>query len=263
MTTVAALPRLLRERVVLGGTLVALIAVSWSYLVWMAVDMAAVHGGASLAHCASMPGITSSRAVYVWWLFVMWAAMAVAMMLPTALPVLALYFRSHHGRYPGLAAARPTLLLALGYLLVWFGFGAAAALLQWVLERAGQAQPIMGTLISRRTAGVVLVGAGLFQLSPLKAICLRKCRSPLGFLMTRWRDGDAGALAMGLEHGLHCLGCCWALMLVMFVVGVMNLAWMGALAVVMLAEKLVPRGDLLVRIVGVALLGVGMWMIVT
>ncbi len=257
-----SLPILLRERVLLFGTLLALVALSWLYLFWMAADMAVAHGGASLAHCAAMPGMTSSRPVYVFWLFVMWAAMAIAMMLPTALPALALYFRFHLGRHPGVAAAAPTAALALGYLAVWFAFAAVAAVAQWGLEHARLAEPIAGTLTSRTVAGLVLVGAGVFQLSPAKAMCLRKCRTPLSFMMTRWRAGRAGALAMGVEHGLHCLGCCWALMLVMFVVGVMNLLWMGALGVVMLLEKVAPRGDLVARAGGVALLAAGAWMLV-
>jgi predicted metal-binding membrane protein len=252
--------RVIREKAILAGTLFCVITLSWLYLTWMAADMAAVHGGASLAHCASMPGMTSSRAIYVWWLFVMWAAMAVAMMLPTALPMVAFYLRAHRGRHPELDATRPALTLALGYVLVWAGFGLVAALVQWGLEHAGQATPIMGTLTSRGVAGGMLVGAGVFQLTPLKSMCLSKCRTPLLFLMTRWRSGNAGALGMGVEHGLHCLGCCWALMLVMFVVGVMNLAWMGALAVLMLAEKVLPRGELLARLTGVASIAVGLWM---
>ncbi len=259
MIPVPVLPLLLRERVVLVGTLVALIALSWLYLVWLAAGMAGP-SGTTLAHCAAMPAMASSRAAYGWWLFVMWAVMGVAMMLPTALPVVALYFRFHHGRHPGVGATRPTLCLVLGYLLAWSAFGALAALLQLGLEHGRLAQPIMGQLQSRFVGGIVLIGAGLFQLSPLKAVCLEKCRTPLGFLMTRWRNGARGALVMGLEHGSHCLGCCWALMLVMFVVGVMNLVWMSLLAVVMLAEKVAPRGQLLARVVGVGLLVAGVWM---
>jgi predicted metal-binding membrane protein len=116
----------------------------------------------------------------------------------------------------------------------------------------------MGEMQSPLIAGLVLIGAGAFQLSPLKAMCLSKCRTPLGFLMTGWRDGKRGALAMGLEHGAFCLGCCWALMLVMFVVGVMNLVWMAGLGVVMLLEKVAPRGDLLARLSGVALILLGL-----
>jgi predicted metal-binding membrane protein len=249
--------RILRERVLLAVALIALIALSWAYLIWMAADMAA-QGGATLAHCAAMPGMTSSSAIYFWWLFVMWAVMGVAMMLPTALPLVALYARFSRKRQPDVPVVGATMQLVLGYLLVWVGFGLAAALVQWGLEHLGAVTPIMGEMQSPLIAGLVLIGAGAFQLSPLKAMCLSKCRTPLGFLMTGWRDGKRGALAMGLEHGAFCLGCCWALMLVMFVVGVMNLVWMAGLGVVMLLEKVAPRGDLLARLSGVALILLGL-----
>ena len=240
------------ERAGLAVVLVAAIALSWAYLAWMASDMAA-GAGATVAHCAAMPGMTSSSPVYLWWLFVMWSVMAVAMMLPTALPLVVLFAAAHRRRYPRRSLVGPSLRLVLGYLLVWFGFGAAAAVVQWALEQIDALAPVVGELRSPRVGGLVLVGAGLFQATSLKARCLTECRSPLSFLMTRWR----GALAMGAEHGAYCLGCCWALMLVMFVVGVMNLFWMAALAIVMLLEKVAPRGDLVARATGVALVVLG------
>jgi predicted metal-binding membrane protein len=248
---------LLRERVLLTLTLIALVGLSWAYLIWMAADMAA-QGGATIAHCAAMPGMTSSSVVYLWWLFVMWAVMGIAMMLPTAWPLVALYARFSRQRQPDLPVVGASLHLVLGYLLIWFGFGIAAALVQWGLEHLGAVTPVMGKMQSPLVAGIVLIGAGAFQLSPLKAMCLSKCRSPLGFLMTGWRDGKRGAVAMGFQHGAFCLGCCWALMLVMFVVGVMNLFWMAGLGVLMLLEKVAPRGDLLARFSGVALILLGL-----
>jgi predicted metal-binding membrane protein len=252
----AIVARVLSERVLLVFTLLVLVALSWAYLAWMAVDMAA-QSGASMAHCAAMPGMTSSSAMYVFWLFVMWAVMGVAMMLPTALPLVSLYARFHRQRHPQVPALGPALCLVLGYLLAWFAFGAAAAFVQWGFEQLGTLTPVMGEVRSPVAGGLVLVGAGLFQLSPLKTACLSKCRTPLAFLMTRWREGKGGALAMGVEHGAFCLGCCWALMLVMFVVGVMNLLWMALLGVLMLLEKVAPRGDLLARLSGVALVVLG------
>ncbi len=128
------------------------------------------------------------------------------------------------------------------------------------LEHAGVLTPAMGKLRSAAAGGAVLVVAGLFQLTPLKAACLARCRSPLMFLMTRWREGRRGPFVMGLDHGLFCLGCCWALMLVMFVAGVMNLLWMAALTALMTVEKVMPRGELLARATGVALVGAGAWL---
>jgi predicted metal-binding membrane protein len=247
--------------VLLAAALGLAVALAWVYLAWMAGDLAAA-SGATLAHCAAMPGMTSSSAAYRLWLLVMWAVMAVAMMLPTALPLVVLFMRFRRSRHPHLAAGGATAALVLGYLAAWFAFGAAAAALQYGLEHAGALTPVMGRLRSAAAGGAVLLAAGLFQLSALKRACLARCRSPLMFLMTRWREGRPGPFVMGLDHGLFCLGCCWALMLVMFVAGVMNLAWMAALTVLMTLEKVVPRGDLLARAAGLALLAGGAWLLV-
>jgi predicted metal-binding membrane protein len=256
-----ALPGLLaRERVLLLGALAALVALSWAYLAWMAADLA-VASGARLAHCAAMPGMTSSSAAYLFWVVAMWAVMAVAMMLPTALPLVLLFARLWRGRNPALGAGGPTAGLVAGYLAAWVAFGAVAALLQVGLERADLVTPVMGELRSPAAGGATLFGAGLFQLTPLKTACLARCRSPLMFLMTRWRCGRFGPFAMGLDHGAYCLGCCWALMLVMFVAGVMNLTWMAALTLLMALEKIVPRGELLARGAGTALVGAGVWLL--
>lgn len=254
-------PLLLRQRVLLIGALALVVGLSWAYLVWMATDMAAA-SGATLAHCAAMPGMTSSSGAYLFWLFVMWAVMAVAMMLPTALPLILLFGRFWRSRHPALGVGGPTALLALGYLAAWFAFGAVGGVLQFGLEQADLATPVMGELRSAAVGGATLIGAGLFQLTPLKTACLTRCRSPLLFLMTRWRSGGRGSFLMGLDHGIYCLGCCWALMLVMFVAGVMNLLWMAALTALMALEKIVPRGDLLARGAGVALVGSGVWLLV-
>ena len=263
-TTAPALPLLtpllLRQRVLLLGVLALVVGLSWAYLLWMATDMA-VASGATLAHCAAMPGMTSSSAAYQFWLFVMWAVMAVAMMLPTALPLVLLFGRFWRGGHPTLGVGGPTAQLVLGYLAAWFAFGAVAAVLQFGLEQADLVTPVMGKLRSAAVGGATLIGVGLFQLTPLKTACLTKCRSPLMFLMTRWRSGRHGSFLMGLDHGIYCLGCCWALMLVMFVAGVMNLLWMAALTVLMALEKVVRRGDLLARGAGVALVGTGLWLL--
>jgi predicted metal-binding membrane protein len=253
-------PILLRERVVLLGVLALAIGLSWAYLVWMATDMA-VASGATLAHCAAMPGMTSSRPAYALWLVIMWAVMAVAMMLPTALPLLLLFVRFWRARHPTRAVGRPAAGLVLGYLAAWVAFGVLAAALQYGLEHAGLASPVMGRLRNPAAGGATLLAVGAFQLSPMKAACLGRCRSPLSFLMTRWREGRSGPARLGLDHGLYCLGCCWALMLAMFVAGVMNLAWMAALTVLMTAEKVTRHGELVARAAGAALLAGGAWML--
>lgn len=181
---------------------------------------------------------------------VMWCLMMVAMMLPTAWPM---FFAFERMRCRSSGPVSGTWIFIVGYLVAWFGFSVLAASLQWGLQQAlildavtGKAGPIFGA--------VILMLVGLFQWSSLKTACLSLCRSPLSFLMTRWRSGRTGALAMGLEHGLYCIGCCWALMLLMFVGGVMSLTWMALLGLYMLAEKTLPGGRWLARSAGVLLM---------
>lgn len=252
---------LLRERVLLLGALGLVVGLSWAYLLRMSASMDAGAAGA-LFYCGPVygPAVASPGEPHRLWPFAMWAVMAVAMMLPTALPLVLLFGRFWRGRYPARGVGGPVLQLVLGYLLAWLAFAVAASALQVWLEQRGLLDPGAGELRSAAIGGATLVAAGLFQLTPLKAACLSRCRSPLMFLMTRWRAGRWGSLLMGIDHGVFCLGCCWALMLVMFVAGVMNLLWMAALTVVMSLEKIVRRGDLLARGAGAALVAAGLWM---
>lgn len=191
----------------------------------------------------------------------MWVVMMVAMMLPSAAPMLLLFATVQRKRRAEGQPATPVAIFAAGYLLVWSGFSLLAAVLQGLLVRSMLLSSGRATT-SALLGGGVLVLAGLYQLTPLKNACLVQCQSPLGFLLTRWRDGAAGALVMGLRHGGYCVGCCWALMTLLFVGGVMSLAWVAALAVFVLAEKAVARGPWLSRVSGVGLIGWGAWLIV-
>jgi predicted metal-binding membrane protein len=190
----------------------------------------------------------------------MWLVMMVAMMLPSAAPMLLLFAGTQRGR----AATRHSSTLvafASGYLLVWGGFSVAAAALQAMLQQ----RMLLSSDVAMTSAwlgAAVLALAGLYQLTPLKDACLLRCRSPLGFLLGRWRDGIRGALVMGVRHGTFCLGCCWALMALLFVGGVMNLVWVAALAVFVLAEKALTRGPWFPRVSGVALLVWAVWLLV-
>ena len=143
---------------------------------------------------------------------------------------------------------------AAGYLLVWLGFAAAAATLHWALERAGLVSAMMMGSQSRLLSGAVLITAGLYQLSPLKNICLAHCRTPTSFLSRHWRPRALGALRLGAMHGAYCVGCCWLLMALLFVGGVMNLTWIAALAILVLIEKVLPPGQWVGRGVGIALI---------
>ncbi len=187
--------------------------------------------------------------------FAMWAVMMAGMMAPSALPMLLLFAAARAGRDKrGVSPA--TLTFGLGYLAVWTGFSVGATVAQWGLHQAALLSMAMASSSGRLT-GAILIAAGGYQLTPWKSRCLTHCRSPLGFLMTNWRDGTMGAFRMGLRHGAYCLGCCWALMCVLFAVGVMNLVWVAALTVFVLIEKIGPAGAIVARVAGVAMVGFG------
>jgi predicted metal-binding membrane protein len=186
--------------------------------------------------------------------FAMWAVMMVAMMLPSAAPV-TLLIAGVARRRGGARLGLPTAFVT-GYLAMWFAFAAVATLLQWQLEAAGLLSETMA-LASMVAAGAVLVAAGIYQWTPLKQACLRHCRSPLEFLLFHWRDGAAGAFASGVRHGVFCLGCCWMLMALLFVGGVMNLAWIGGIALLVLIEKVLPWGGWMGRATGILMIAWG------
>jgi len=156
--------------------------------------------------------------------------------------------------------AVPAAVFTLGYLLVWMLYAAAAATAQWELHRLALLSPAMASA-SPLLGGGLLVGAGVYQWMPLKGACLSHCRSPLGFFSTEWREGAWGALLMGMRHGTFCVGCCWLLMALLFVAGVMNLLWVATIAAFVLVEKLVPGGDRLGRVAGAVLIGCGVWLL--
>jgi predicted metal-binding membrane protein len=187
--------------------------------------------------------------------FVMWTVMMVGMMSAPAAPVLVL-FAGARSTTGSRRVSLPVLMFGVGYITVWAGFSVCAALTQWALHQAALLSPAMAAT-SPYFVGAILIAAGVYQLTPLKRACLTQCQSPQGFLMTHWRSGNRGAFMMGLQHGTFCLGCCWALMLVLFAVGVMNLAWVAVLAVFILVEKIGPPGALVSRIGGAAMIALG------
>jgi predicted metal-binding membrane protein len=205
---------------------------------------------------------TSGPWSYAYWLIVfgMWVVMMVAMMLPSASPMVLLYervARQAEGKGQIANARTATAAFAAGYLTVWVLFSALAVVLQWSLERYG-AMSVMMALREPAVGGLFLIAAGLYQLTPLKESCLSHCRAPASFLAAHWRPGPRGAWRMGLAHGLYCLGCCFALMLLLFVGGVMNLAWIAGLALIVLAEKLLPQEARLRVLLGVLLMVAGL-----
>jgi predicted metal-binding membrane protein len=193
-------------------------------------------------------------------MFAMWAVMMVAMMLPSATPMILIFSKVAKKREADRRSFTPTWTFLAGYLLVWTGFSVIATALNWFLHDSGTLTSMMGRT-TPVIGGILLIAAGIFQWTTIKDACLAHCRSPLGFLMSNWREGASGALAMGLKHGVYCLGCCWMLMVLLFVMGVMNLLWIVALTLVVLAEKVLPKGRMLSRALGVALVIWGAWLI--
>jgi predicted metal-binding membrane protein len=193
-------------------------------------------------------------------LFVMWTVMMIAMMVPAATPMVLTFAAVQRRRREQDRATVPTVVFLLGYAVVWTAY-AAAALAQWGLHEADLLSAAMAST-SGRLGGALLLVAGVFQWTPLKQVCLSKCRSPLSFVMTEWREGRAGAFVMGVRHGAYCVACCWALMALLFVAGVMNLWWVAGLAVFVFAERVLPGGPAVGRIAGALLLLAGVAILV-
>jgi predicted metal-binding membrane protein len=189
----------------------------------------------------------------------MWAIMMVGMMLPSLTPAVLLYAALSGMRRGQGQPKVATWIFVSGYLAAWALFSVLATLAQWLLHSATLMSPSMA-IASPKVGGAMLIAAGIYQWTPLKRACLTRCRSPLAFLLTAWRDGARGAFAMGFRHGLFCTGCCWLLMAILLVVGMMNVLWVVLLAVFVLTEKLVPRGDWFGRAAGLVLAGWGAWM---
>lgn len=240
--------KLSRDRVVIASCILLLTLLAWVYLFRLDHEMSVMESMARMGMPMDMPWTTRDFLLT----FAMWSVMMVGMMAPTAMPVLLLFAQMRKDHKQPLAAT----VFGLGHVTIWIGFSAIAASLQWALHRVTLLSSGM-VVTSPYIAGIILIGAGIYQLTPVKAKCLTKCQSPLGFLMSNWREGSRGAFVLGTRHGAYCLGCCWALMLVLFVVGVMNLAWVAVLTVFIFIEKFGPRGLRLARIAGVVIILAG------
>ncbi|MBA3596447.1 MAG: DUF2182 domain-containing protein [Methylibium sp.] len=239
-----------RDRLLVVFCLLLAIVLAWGYLLsgaGMMQDM-----GDMLMPMSSGPWTPAHAALVL----AMWAVMMAAMMLPSAAPMILLYATIARRRSEQGQPANASGAFAFGYLAVWAAFSLAATALQFGLERAALLSPMMQST-STVLAGSVLITAGIYQWTPLKHACLRRCRSPLDFILTHWRPGTVGALRMGLAHGAFCVGCCWLLMLLLFVGGVMNLAWIAGIALFVLIEKLSPAGHWIGRGAGGLLIAWG------
>jgi predicted metal-binding membrane protein len=257
-----------RDRAIVVAALVILTVLAWAYVWWLAIDMEM--GGVDMSGFRMIPAgmglmMTASApwsAMEFAFVLVMWAVMMIGMMTPSATPMILLYARV------GRQAARQgkplaaSAYFAAGYLVAWIGFALAASLAQWGLERSA----LLGSMMEGASdvfGGAVLIGAGLYQWTPLKDACLRQCQAPWLFIQRHggFRREPRGALALGLRHGAYCIGCCWALMALLFVGGVMNVLWIAAIALLVLAEKVVPAGAIISRTAGAVFFAAGAWLI--
>jgi predicted metal-binding membrane protein len=251
-----------------------LFVLAWVYLLHLAEQMSAMQGVA--ARMMGMPvqdgiarflaltlspmtaGIADAGAT-IFLVAFMWLVMMVGMMLPSAAPTILLFAAIERRSAAGATVARSA-LFTTGYFLTWGAFSVAAAAVQTGLHKAGFLSMDMATT-NALLGGGIFVLAGLFEFTLLKSRCLTHCRSPLEWLPHHWKPGKLGALRMGAEHGLYCVGCCWMLMLLLFVGGVMNLVWVAVIAAIVLAEKLLPRGEILSRVGGVLLILCGVYIV--
>ena len=246
-TPQGSLERLLkRDRAAVIVSLAAISLLAWTYLTFLTLDMArddmrlmgmemAGTAGGMVMEPQAWTSITYVLMLLMWWI------MMIGMMLPSAAPMILLFAGLQRQQMSGEAPRLRITLFALGYLLAWFAFSATATTAQWGLGELNFLSPTMKTTSS--VVGVLIfAGAGLYQFTPFKHACLTHCRAPVQFLSAHWRKGNLGALQMGLHHGAYCVGCCWFLMALLFVGGVMNLVWVAAIAMFVLLEKIVPKG---------------------
>lgn len=244
------------QRLAIYGGLVGIILLAWAYLVYLATAMQTTNMGLDI----SMPSMQAWGVMGISLTFVMWVVMMVAMMTPSAMPVINMYQTVNRMQHKENDHLSSTWLFLVGYLVTWAAFSAVATLAQWGLHSAAILTPMMASA-SPLLGGALLVAAGIYQLTPLKDACLSHCRTPMGFLLAEWRDGKLGPLVMGMRHGLYCVGCCWLLMALLFVGGVMNLVWVALIAAYILVEKVTPARMWLSRISGVAAIAWGLWLV--
>jgi predicted metal-binding membrane protein len=246
------------DRVITLAALAGIVLVAWAYMVHEARKMEAT----GVCECAGLvmsgPDLQPWAAAAIFPLFLMWAEMMVAMMIPSAAPTLLTFARVNRERRLKERPFVPTALFLLGYLIAWTMFSVGAALAQWALHGAALLSPMMRSS-SPYLSGILLIATGIFQWTPWKRACLAHCRSPLSFLLTDWRDGAKGAIAMGFKHGAYCTGCCWMLMILLFVAGVMNMLWVAVITILVVLEKFAgPRFGFLL---GFGFIGWGIWIL--
>ena len=265
-TTLEAILR--RDRAIVASTLVVLTVLAWSYVLWLVADMDM--GGMDMTGFRMIPaGIGLMKPATAPWnaiefafVFAMWTVMMIGMMTPSAAPMILLYARVGGQATNTGKALAATWWFASGYLLVWIAFAFAATFAQWALERESLLTPAMAGS-GGVFGGIIMIAAGLYQWMPLKDACLRQCQAPWLFIQHHggFRSDALGSLSLGARHGMYCVGCCWALMALLFVGGVMNVLWIAAITIFVLTEKVVPAGRAISRIAGLGFFAWGAWLL--
>jgi predicted metal-binding membrane protein len=245
------------DRAIVIALVLAVAGLAWTYTAYQADQMDEMDAAMWREMAMSMNEMPPTWTLLsTFLLFVMWTAMMAAMMVPGVTPMVMAFATINRRRRERAVPYVPTAVFLAGYLVIWAGFSIGATALQWLLQRIGLVTTMMQSA-SYWLSTVLFLAAGLYQFSPLKQRCLAYCRSPDGFILTEWRDGALGAAIMGLRHGLFCLGCCAALMVLLFAMAVMDLRWVAALTVLVTAEKLLPGARFWRLGIGVSLLAVG------
>jgi predicted metal-binding membrane protein len=243
-----------RQRRAILAALLALSAVSWAIVLWRAGTMQPAGGGVAGNMASGADGLTMGMTAPIF--LATWVVMMAAMMLPSAAPMILMFDAIQIGRSRQGRSVVPTWVFVGGYLIVWAAFGVVAYASALAAGWLSTSWPDLA-MIAPRVGGAVIVAAGVYQLTPLKQACLSKCRTPTQFVLSSWRDGYRGTFRMGLEHGIYCLGCCWLLFVILFPLGIMNVAAMAVVALLVLAEKTLPVGRRISQLVGVVLIAVG------
>ncbi len=243
-----------RDRGFVLAALAGTTALAWTYLVSIAADM-----DATLISAMTKAQVAPWSVHDFWLMFIMWVVMMVGMMLPSAAPMILLYAAVRRRQRRRGHVFAPTGVFVVGYLVAWTAFSLVATTMQWLLEQASLLTPMM-IIASPYLGGALLIAAGIYQWTPLKHACLQNCRAPAEFLSRSWRNGTGGAVAMGVHHGAYCIGCCWVLMGLLFVAGVMNLLWVASITALVLIEKIASGGHLFARFAGAMFVAAGVYM---
>lgn len=260
-----------RDRYIVAAALVVVTSLAWTYILWLAANMGMA--GSDMGDMDMGPGDMSAMmdtSFRPWaladfgFVLAMWAVMMVGMMTPSAAPVILLYARVGRQAATQGQPFAATGWFAAGYLLVWAGFSLAATCAQWLLERAILLTPMM-TSTSNIFGGIVLIAIGVYQWTPLKNACLAQCQAPLSFIQRHggFRPEAFASVRLGILHGAYCVGCCWALMALLFVGGIMNVLWIAGITIMVLLEKIIPAGRLIPRVAGIAFISAGVWLLAT